>query len=196
MRLTVDVAGEVLGRPADLEELLLELSALRGVHQDTRVVQPFAQKRLDPLVPQHFLEHRAIGAVQDELVSVLRQGEPAVAVHRVGDVHEQGVGHGIPAVRDEGVDDLLGVVSRGAGIPQAERSEPVGVHVLGRAFQLGKRCDGPARRLSVRVVDLEQECLVALNDQGSVSHGVSINAIAGGSVPARDRSSWVRSRCW
>src|SRR5665648_732406 len=91
--------------------------------------------------------------------------------------------HGVTAVGDEGVDDLLGVVPGSAGIPQAERSQPVGVHVLGRAFQLGERCDSPACRLSVRVVDLKEECLVALNDQGSVSHGVSINAIAGGSAP-------------
>jgi hypothetical protein len=124
--------------------------------------------------------------VQDELVAILGQGEPAVAVHRVGDVHEQGMRHGITAVGDEGVDDLLGVVPGGAGIPQAERGQPIGVHVLGCAFQLGKRCDSPARRLSVRVVDLKEECLVALNDQGSVSHGVSINAIAAWSVPAID----------
>jgi hypothetical protein len=51
VRLPVDVAGEVLGRPADLEQLLLELATLRRVHQDGVVVQPFAQEWLDPPVP-------------------------------------------------------------------------------------------------------------------------------------------------
>ena len=34
VRLAVDVAGLVLGRPADLEQLLLEVAALGGVHDD------------------------------------------------------------------------------------------------------------------------------------------------------------------
>ncbi len=169
--LTVDIAREVLGRPADSEQLLLELAALRGVHQNGRVVQPLTQKGLNPLVSQHFFEHRAVGAAKDELVAVLLESEPTVAVHRVGDVHEQGVWHGIAAVGDERVDDLFSVVPGGSGVPEAKRSEPIGVDVLGRALQLGKRCDGPTRSNGVGVVDLEEKCLVALNDQGSVSHG-------------------------
>src|SRR5665647_2322809 len=103
-------------------------------------------------------------------VTILDQTEPSVAVHRVGHVHEQRVRHGITAVGDEGVDDLFGVVPRGAGVPKAERSQPIGVHMLGCALQLGEGCNSPARRLCVRVVHLKQECLVALNDQGSVNH--------------------------
>jgi len=59
--------------------------------------------------------------------------------------------------------------------------------VLRRALQLRERCDGPASRLGVRMVDLEQERLVALNDQGSVGHGVCVNAFLSRSVPARER---------
>src|ERR1019366_7344389 len=135
--------------------------------------------------PQHLFKHWAVGAVQDKLVTVLGQAESSVPVHRVCDVHEQGVGDRVTAVGDEGVDDLFGVVPSRAGIPQAQWSQPVGVHMLGCALQLGEGCDSPARRLSVGVVDLQQECLVALNNQGSVNHGVPVNAIAGGTVPAR-----------
>ena len=95
--------------------------------------------------------------------------------------------HGIPAVGDQSVDDLLGVVSGCAGIPEAKWSQPIGVDVLGRAFQLGERCNGPTRCDSIGVVDLEKERLVALNNQGSVSHVMSVNLIAGGSVPTRER---------
>ena len=122
-------------------------------------------------MPQHFFENWSVGASKDELVAVLLESEPTIAGHRVGDVDEQRVWHRIAAVHDERVDDLLGVVSGGSGVPQAEWRQPIGMDVLGRALQLGKRCDGPARSHGVGVVDLEEKCLVALNDQGSVSHG-------------------------
>ena len=72
---------------------------------------------------------------------VLLEAQPAVAVHRVGDVDEQRVRHGVAAEAHQRVDDLLGVVPGGAGVPQAERREAVGVHVLGRALELGERRD-------------------------------------------------------
>ena len=85
-------------------------------------------------MPQHLLKHWAICAVQDELVTVLAQSEPAVTVHRVGHIQEQGMWHRITAVGDEGVDDLLGVVACSTGVPQAQRSQPIGVHVFGCTF--------------------------------------------------------------
>ena len=65
VRLAVDVAGEVLGRPAELEQHLLEVAALGRVHDDAVVVDARADERLDLLVPQHLLEHRAVGGAQD-----------------------------------------------------------------------------------------------------------------------------------
>ena len=73
VRLAVDVAGEVLGRPADLEQLLLEVAALGGVHEHGGVVEALAEQRLDLLVPQDLLEHGAVGAVQHQPVAVLLQ---------------------------------------------------------------------------------------------------------------------------
>ena len=94
MRLAVDVARLVLRGPADLEQLLLEVAALGRVHEHAVGVDPLTDQRLDLLVPQHFLEHRPVGGAQHQTVlGVLLQGEPAVAVHRLGDVDEQGVRH-------------------------------------------------------------------------------------------------------
>jgi hypothetical protein len=42
VRLAVDVPGQVLGRPADLEQRLLEPPALARVHQDRVLVDPGA----------------------------------------------------------------------------------------------------------------------------------------------------------
>ena len=48
MRLAVDVPGEVLGRPAQLEQRLLEVAALGGVHGDGVVVDPVAEHARRP----------------------------------------------------------------------------------------------------------------------------------------------------
>ena len=101
---------------------------------------------------------------------VVGQGQPAEAVHRVGDVDQQRVRHRVARVAHQCVDDLLGVVPGGAGVPQRERRHPVGVHVLGGALQLGERGDRRAAVLRQRVVDLEQQGLVRLDDQGAVTH--------------------------
>lgn len=139
------------------------MAALARVDEHGEVVDPLAEQQLDLLVPHHLFEDRAVGRAEDELglagdlLAVER--EPAVAVHRVGDVDEQRVRHGVAAVRDERVDDLLGVVPSGPGVPQAERGDPVGVDVFGRSLQLGEGRDGPPRLLRALVVDLEQQRL-------------------------------------
>ena len=147
------------------------MSALGGVHHDGVGLDACADERLDLLATQHLLEHRAVGGVQDEPVGrVHLQLQASVATHRVGDVDEERVGHGIAGVTQQGVDDPLGVVSGGAGVPQTERREAVGVDVLRCAFELRKRCDRVAALRRQRVIDLEQQSLVALDDQGPIGH--------------------------
>jgi hypothetical protein len=132
VRLAVDVPGEVLGRPAQLEQRLLEVAALGGVHHHRVVVDPLADEPGDLLGAHHLLEHRAVGARQHQSVGrVLLEPQPSVARHRLGDVDEQGVRDGVPAEREQGVDDLLRIVSGGSRVPQRQRRQPVGVDVLG-----------------------------------------------------------------
>jgi hypothetical protein len=144
-------------------------------------VEPGAEHRADLLAARHLLEHGPVGGAQHQAVDrVLLELEPAVAVHRVGDVDEQRVRHGVAAEAHEGVDDLLGVVAGGAGVPQAERREAVGVHVLGGALELGERRDRSAAVGRRRVVHLEQERLVGLDDERAVrSHHGSVQRRAG-----------------
>ena len=102
---------------------------------------------------------------------VLDQLEPAEPVHGVGDVDEQRVRHRVPGEPDQRVHHLLGVVPGRPGVPQPERGQPVGVHVLGGALQLRERGDRGPRVGGGRVVDLEQQGLVGLDDEGAVGHG-------------------------
>ncbi|MGY3681879.1 hypothetical protein ACVWXU_005502 [Streptomyces sp. TE33382] len=122
----------------------------------------------DLLRAEDLLQHGPVGAGQHQTVHrVLGQGEAPVPRHRLGDVDEQGVRHGVAGVLHQRVDDLLGVVAGGAGVPQPERGEPVRVDVLGRTLQLREGCDHPAAGLGLLVIDFEEQRLVALDDEGS-----------------------------
>ena len=190
MRLAVDVAGEVLGGPADLEQHLLDAAALAGVHDDGVVVDAGAEHRGDLLVAQHLLEHRAVEADQDQAVHrALDQLQPAVAGHRVDDVDEQRLRHRVAGEGHQRVDHLLGVVPGGAGVPQRQRGDPVGVDVFGGAFQFGERRDGRPRLTRLLMVDLEQHGLVGLHDQRAVGHARSRHPLLACSVIAPPLSS-------
>ncbi len=171
VRLAVHVAGEVLGGPAELEQHLLDLAALRGVHDHGVRVDPVADQRHDLLGAQHLLQHRAVGGGQHQAVGrVLGQPQPPVPGHRVGHVDQQRVRHRVAGVGHQGVDDLLGVMARGTRVPQPERCHPVRVHVLRRPLQFGERRDGPPALGGPGVVDLQEESFVALDDERSVVH--------------------------
>ena len=62
----------------------------------------------------------------------------------------------------------------GAGVPQAQRGQAVGVDVLRRPLQLREGGDGLAAFVAELVVDLEQERLVALHDEGAGAHRTSL----------------------
>ena len=98
-----------------------------------------------------------MGRIGDQL-------QAAVAVHGLGDLGEQGVGHRESRVGDEDVDDGFGVQPGGSGVPQGQRGDPVGVDVLGRPLQLGEGGDVAAGVLGAGVGDL----LVGLDDQGAI----------------------------
>ena len=190
MRLAVDVTGEVLGRPAELEQRLLEVAALEACTTHGVVVDARTEHRRDPLGAQHLLEHGPVAAGEHQTVGrVLLEAQPAVPVHRLGDVDEQCVGHGVAGERQQGVDDLLGVVPGGARVPEPERGEPVGVDVLGRPLELRERRDRLAAVSGVGVVDLEQQGLVGLDDERSVgsrlASGLSPGAVGGDVGPRR-----------
>ena len=120
---------------------------------------------------QDLLEHGAVEAHQAEAVDGrLHELQAAVARHGVDDVDQQRLRHGVPRVRDQGVDHLLGVVPGGARVPQRERGDAVGVDVLGRTLEFGERGDGGAGLRGELVIHLEQERLVGLDDEWSVGH--------------------------
>ena len=163
----------------------LRLPRSEGCTATVDVVEAGADHRLDLLGAQHLLEDRPVGAGEHQSVhGVLVEPEPAVARHRLGDVDEQRVRDGVPAVGEQGVDDLLGVVAGGARVPQAERGEPVGVHVLRGPLELGERRDGLAAVLGPLVVDLEQQGLVGLDDQRTLEASPAYRR-----VPSRRRSA-------
>ena len=131
--LAVDVAGEVLGGPADLEQRLLEPAALgRDGRRPCRC--RCARRAAAAIFFWRSTSSSTARSSDDQnqpVDRVLDQLQPAVPVHRVGDVDEQRVRHRVAGVTHQRVDDLLGVVPGCSGVPQPERGQAVGVHVLG-----------------------------------------------------------------
>ena len=127
----VDVAGQILGRPPQLQQRLLEIAALAGVYDDSVIVDACPDHARDLLGAEYLFEHRTIGGHQDQSVDgVLLQPQAAEAGNRLGDVDEHGVGHGVARVLQQGVDDLLGVVPRSPSVPEPQRRQAVGMNVL------------------------------------------------------------------
>ena len=147
------------------------MPALGRVDKDRVGVHSLAEERLDAAVPQHLLEDRPVGRAQDQPVGrVLLDRQSPVAGHRLGDVDEKALRHGIPAVSQERVDDLLGIVAGGTSVPEPERGDAIGVDVFRSALKFGERSDVAARGLGSLVVDLQQEGFVALDDERPAGH--------------------------
>ena len=125
----------------------------------------------------NFGQHRAVRGLQNQPVSrVFLQLEPAVAVHRLSDIYKQWLRHGEAAVALQHVHDLLRIVPRGTCVPQRQRSDAVGVDVLRRPLQLGKRCQRVAGLGGLLMVDFQQHRFVRLHDEwsGSNAHAWSL----------------------
>ncbi len=197
VRFTIDVAGEILCGPTDLEQQLLDPAAFAGVDDDGVVIDAGAKHRRDLLVAQHFLKHRAVQAHQRQAMGrVLDQLQSSVAGHGVDGVDEQGLRHRVAGVTDQRVDDLLGIMAGGASIPQCQRCDAVGVDMFGCTFQLGERRDGGACSAGQFMVDFQQHRLIGLHYQWSVSQWRrSSSSLRSASSPAVVNGAAPPHRC-
>jgi hypothetical protein len=126
------VAGPVVRRPAGLEQRLLEPAPFAAGYRHRRVVDARADERSDRLGPQHLLEDGPVGRAQDQAVHrVHLEDKTPVARHHVGDVEEERLRDGVAGPSQEGVDDAFRVEPGGSRVPEPERGDAVGVHVLG-----------------------------------------------------------------
>ncbi len=176
MRRARRVAGQVLGRPADLEQLLLDVPAGPRVDHERLRRGASDQQRLDALVARHLGQHRGVGRGQQQLAvtvfadTVALDGQPAVAADRLADVdgHRRRHREARPALKRG--EHVVGVVAGGARVPQSEPGDAVRVDVLGGTFELREDGEFVARRFGVRVCDFQQHSPVALHDERTVSH--------------------------
>ena len=112
---------------------------------------------------------------------VLEQLQTSVAAHRVGNVNEQCVRNGIARVLQQRVNDLFGVVAGGSSIPQSQWGDAVGVDVLRGTLEFGEGCNFVTALLRQGVIDIKQQGLVALHNQGSFGHAHTCSVV--GSEP-------------
>ena len=162
------VAREVVGRPADLHELLLDLTARPRLQAVRVLVDAPLEQGSDALVRRDLGEHGAVGRAQHKPLVVALDNKPAVAAHRLGDVDRHRRGHRKLGVLLEHGEHLVGVVAGGPRVPEAEARDAIGVHVFGRALEFGEDRQGVSGVVGVRVRDLEKHGSVALNDERAV----------------------------
>ena len=87
--LSVDVSGQILGRPAKFEQCLLEPATLGRVYRDRVRVDLRAEHVGELLRLGHLDEDGAVGGAQHQAVHrVVGQLQPAVPVHRLGDIDQ------------------------------------------------------------------------------------------------------------
>ena len=167
----IDVAGLVVGRPADLDERLLQAAAVGRLDADEVWADCLAKHRPDLLVAADLGQHCVVVRAQREAEDrIVLQHEPAVTAHRVDDVDEHRLRNVVAAEAKQRIDALLGVVPCGPRVPQRERGDAVGVDVLGCLLQLGKRRDRHTALGCVVVIDLQQQRAIRLDDQRPATH--------------------------
>jgi len=79
------------------------------------------------------------------------------------------VRHRKPADGAQPLDHLVDVDPLCRRVPQRQRAEPIGVHVLGRLLDLGASRQEIARLFVSRGIDLDQDGPVPLYDRGPSS---------------------------
>ena len=169
MRRAGRVPGEVLGRPAQLHELLLEGASRPRRDEEAVVVDALGEQGRDALRVRDLGEHGDVGGVQAQRTVVgAVDHEPAVSCDGLAHVDGDGLRHRELRVPLERAEHVLGVVPGGPCVPQAESGDAIGVHVLGCAFELGEDREVVPRVLRERVRDLEEHGAVALHDEGAV----------------------------
>src|SRR5207237_1170225 len=91
--------------------------------------------------------------------------DAAVAADEFGDVGGEVGGQRELAEAAQDVDHGVGGQAGGGSVPQRQGGEAVGVDVFGAFLQLGERGEGVAGLGVTRIIDLDQNGAIALDDE-------------------------------
>ena len=164
------VAREVFGGPAELHEALLEFTACPVLNADGVIAKSRTEELLHLRVAGDLAEDGFVVRAQHEPLIIPFNDEPAVAVHRFGEVERHRGWHRELGETIEGVEHFLGRVARSTRIPESETREAVRVDVLGCPLEFRKHCERVTSFLRLGMRNLEEDGAVTLDDERSVRH--------------------------
>ena len=186
------VAGQVLGGKADLHQRLLDPPPARRIDHKRRGRPPLSQERADVLVAGDLFGQRLVGGLQQQAVVAPQQLQAAVAGGEVADLMLDVARHVVLGELAERRRHLLRGQPRRRRVPDGERRDAVGVNVLRRLDQLRKAGQRVAGRLVPRAVDLDEDRVIALNDErivGAVTRHACFPARMGSGAARRVANS-------
>ena len=185
-RFALAVSGQVLRGKADLHQGLLDASAGNRFDAEGGRRKPLDQQRRDVLVAADLLGQRLVGRPEHQPGFVPIQLQPPIARGILADLHGHVLRHVVLGKLLERLHDFGGGDPGGAGVPDRQRRDAVGVDVLRRLDQLGEAGQAVPRSLIAGAIDLDQHGVVALHDQwilGVVCGHRGVASAVGGNLP-------------
>lgn len=145
------------------------MAAALRVHDSVSVVDKFQDEFRHFFQLADFREHELVVRLDDEALAVFFKAEQAVPGHVILNFRHHGLGNGVAALAFQALQHLGCPKSGGGGIPEGKMADAVGVEVLGTLHQLRKGSDGVAGGFIIRIVHLDHDFEVALDDDGAVT---------------------------
>ena len=161
----LDIAGQILGRIADIHQRLLDVAPHGGIDPHSAGIYLFEDKLFDFALPADLQHEQGVVSGQKQGTGgVFVQFEPAEAADVIPHIGLNIAGHIVFAIlRQVGEDGLRGQAA-GGRVPEGERRQPIGVDVFGAFLELGEARQCVARFAVEWIVNFEQHRPVALND--------------------------------
>jgi len=119
---------------------------------------------------------------QQEVAIASDQLHPTVARDIVLDIHPHVVRDGVLAITPQPFQDRRSAQASRGRVPQRQGGDAMGMDVLGALFQLRKTCQHISRILVERIINLQEDTPVSLDNNGIlwiVAHIYNLNAKPG-----------------
>jgi len=164
-RRAVGVSRKVFGRVSGRDERLLQEPAIAVIDPEGRLADPVVQILLERLLPRQLFEQGSVGRDQNEVGVATLQPHTAVSTHQLLEVDRKIRRERKLAESRQRVDHLIGGEPGSGRVPQRQGGESIRVDMLGAFLQFREWSKRVAGLGVERVIDLQKDGSVPLDDE-------------------------------